>query len=62
MQIVSRETICMKCQSLFSGKNKSNISKLTSAEFAQRVVNIKTFQQALKSFEIKAYGFQECNK
>ena len=31
------ETICMKCQMLFSGKNKKNIS-LSSAELAQRVV------------------------
>ena len=30
----------MKCQSLFSGKNK-NITDLSSAEFAYRVVKIK---------------------
>ena len=36
MQIV-QETICMKCQSLFSGKNKKNIIRLSSAEIAQRV-------------------------
>ena len=29
------ETICMKCQILFSGKNKNNIINLLSAEFAQ---------------------------
>ena len=34
------ETICMKCQILFSGKNKKNIS-LLSAEFAHRVVKVK---------------------
>ena len=33
------ETICMKCQILFSGK-KMNIS-LMFAEFAQRVVKVK---------------------
>ena len=27
------ETICMKCQNLFSGKNKETITKLLSAEF-----------------------------
>ena len=31
----------MKCQSLFSGKNKKNIINLSSAEFAQRVVKVK---------------------
>ena len=35
------ETICMKCQSLFSGENnkKNNIS-LSSAEFAQREIKV----------------------
>ena len=32
-----KETICMKCQILFSGKNKKNIINLSSAENAQRV-------------------------
>ena len=36
-----KQTICMKCQSLFSGKNKKNIINLLSAEFAQRVVKVK---------------------
>ena len=31
----------MKCQSLFSGKNKKNIINLLSAEFAQRVIKVK---------------------
>ena len=30
----------MKCQSLFSGKNKKNIIKLSSSEFVQRVLKI----------------------
>ena len=30
----SEETVCMKCQILFSGKNKKNIINLSSAEFA----------------------------
>ena len=33
------EIICMKCQILFSEKNKKNIISLSSAEFAQRMVN-----------------------
>ena len=33
--------ICMKCQTLFSGKNKKNIVNLSSAELAQRVVKVK---------------------
>ena len=42
MQIVSKgiETICMKCQILFSGENKQNITNLSSAELAQRVVMV----------------------
>ena len=28
----SKETICLKCQNLFSDKNKKNYFKLTSAE------------------------------
>ena len=31
----------MKCQKLFSGKNKKNIINLSSAELAQRVVKVK---------------------
>ena len=34
-----KETICMKCQNLFSGKNKKIID-LSSAELPQRVVKI----------------------
>ena len=32
----------MKCQILFSGKNKKNIINLPSAENAQRVVKVNT--------------------
>ena len=32
----------MKCQILFSGKNKKNIINLSSAENAQRVVKVKS--------------------
>ena len=35
-----KETICMKCQSLFSGKNKKNIVKLLSVEFVQGVLRL----------------------
>ena len=31
----------MKCQIMFSGKNKKNITNLLSAELAKRVVKIK---------------------
>ena len=34
------ETVCMKCQILFCGKNKKNITNLSSAESAQRVVHV----------------------
>ena len=32
----------MKCQILFSGKNKKSITNLVSAELAQRVVKVNT--------------------
>ena len=38
---LSKETICMMCRILFSGKNKKNITNLSPAEFAQRVVKVK---------------------
>ena len=36
------EPICMKCQILFSAKNKKNNVNLSSAEYTCRVVNVKT--------------------
>ena len=36
------ETICMKCQILFSGKN---ITSLSSAELAQKVVKVSKFKK-----------------
>ena len=38
---------CMKCQILFSGKNKKNILNLSSAELAQRVVKVKVLSKSL---------------
>ena len=38
------ETICMKCQNLFSGENKKNIIYLSSAELAQRVETVKLWK------------------
>ena len=38
MQIVS---ICMKCQILFSGKNKKNISKCRLLKILPRVLSVK---------------------
>ena len=35
-----KETICIKCLSLFSGKNKKNIN-LLSTKFAQSMVSVK---------------------
>ena len=34
--------ICMKCQILFVGKNKKNITNLSSAELAKIVVKVKS--------------------
>ena len=48
----------MKCQILFAGKNKKNITTLSSAELAKRVARLKqplflyTHSQRLKTFEM----------
>ena len=40
----------MKCQSLFSVRNKNNITNLSSAQLAQRGVKVEAFTQlTLKS-------------
>ena len=39
---ISVETICLKRQILFSGKNKKNLVNLLSAELAQRVVKVNS--------------------
>ena len=36
------KSICMKCQILFSRKNKKNITNLSSAELVKRVVKVKS--------------------
>ena len=36
--LIFPQTVSMKCQSLFSGKNKKYIMNLSSAEFGQAVV------------------------
>ena len=63
MQIVSigdnfMETICMKCQILFSRKNKENIISLSSAESAhikQVNCNFCKLLQTVKSYSTKSY-------
>ena len=42
----------MKCQVLFSGKNNKNITNLSSAELAKRVVKLKGYDDAIKMMEI----------
>ena len=39
LQIVSKETICMKYQILFYGENKQTIINLLFAKFAQLIVD-----------------------
>ena len=41
----------MKCQILFSGKNKKNIINLSSAELAKRVVKVKERASKILSFK-----------
>ena len=42
------ETICMKCQSLFSGKNKKNISKYHLLKFLPREVIVDNRRNSVK--------------
>ena len=42
-------TICIKCQILFSGKNKKRIINLSSAELAHTVVKTKAWVMAVLS-------------
>ena len=39
------KTICMKCQNLFSGKNKKDSINLLSPELARRVVKVKMIKR-----------------
>ena len=41
----------MKCQILFSGKNKKNIINLSSAENAQRVVKVNIMVLIMQKYE-----------
>ena len=41
------ETICMKCQILFSGKNEKSVTYVSSAELAKREVKDNTFSLLL---------------
>ena len=40
----------MKCQSLFSGKNKENIINLSSAKFAQIVVMVNILKSGYGTY------------
>ena len=51
------ETVCMKCQNLFSGKNKKNISKCRLLKFLPRVLSGKSrFLMPLFKFQTKETG------
>ena len=43
-----KETICMKCLSIFSQKNKKNTTNLSSAEFAQSGSDITVLMAFLR--------------
>ena len=48
MQVSPMKTICMKCQILFSGKNKKKGKTLSSAEIAKRMVKVNKALQAIQ--------------
>ena len=47
MQTVSLDIICMKCQNLFSGKNKKNISRYQLLKFLHSVKHYPLFSKLL---------------
>ena len=59
-----KETICMKCQILFSGKNKKKITNLSSAELAKRVIISNYIQNEVISFgNITVFSLlSDCNR
>ena len=54
----SLESICLKGQILFSGKNKKNIINLSSAEFAHRVVMVMHVQHKIRNIHIINIGIK----
>ena len=46
----------MKCQMLFSGKNKKNITKLLSAELAKRVVKVNKSSESQYEYCISSHN------
>ena len=53
----------MKCQILFSGKNKKSIIRLSSAEFTQRAVKVKiTNAKALLQVSLAIENILHVNK
>ena len=53
----------MQCQILYSGKNKKNITNLSSAELAKRVVNVKVLSKlAVDDILLLIFFFSEKNK
>ena len=54
------ETICKKCQILFSGQNKKSIN-LSSAELAQRVVKVNVAEKCLLNSKQVGLGLECCS-
>ena len=48
-----KETICMKCQFLFSRKHKKNITSLPSSEFAHSIVSVSKTTRSYKKPEAR---------
>ena len=49
--------MCVKCQSLFSGRNKKNIINLSSAKFDHRVVLVKHVEMTMTHYLFKALNY-----
>ena len=61
MTFHAKETICMKCQILFSGKNKKNNINLSTAENAQSVVKVN-FERSFTALLCTFYDAYICVK
>ena len=61
MQIVSTETICMKCQNPFSGKNKKNISNCCLLKFLPSKLSINQFPDEIPGMKRRMITISSTN-
>ena len=61
-KLSAKETICIKCQSLFPGKNKKHIIIFSAVEFAQRVAEVKGYCMLNSLLRVCSFFIPVCFK